>query len=275
MIQVWSKGMPLSGSLEEEKVVCPHCWHGFYTDEGHFISRHPDLFGDPVLGDLENRRFAPHEVQAGRNGEVFDPKGWKMTERACPVCHLQIPPTVLTKRPFFLSVVGAPRSGKTYFLTSMVHGLRKELAKSFGLSLHDSDSHEVRAFLEYEKTLFGASDPTQPVFLQKTQEQGSLYNTVRLDGTDVQLPKPFIFSLRPTEANPLARKISAVVNRNLVLYDNAGESFEFLKEKAGHIRVTQHLAECDAVLFNFDPLQVSDARSRLAACSQDPQVTRL
>lgn len=262
-------------SLNETNVVCPHCWHNFYQDQAVYISRHPDLFGDPVLGEMENRRYPPHEIQVRGNGDAFDPKGWKMNERGCPRCHLQIPPSLLAHRPFFLSVVGSPRSGKTYFLTSMIHFLRKELVQQFGISLHESDSHEVRAFLEYEKMLFGNPDPNQLTFLQKTQEQGGLYNIVRLDETDVQLPKPFIFSLRPTELNPFAEKLKTRTQRNLVLYDNAGESFDLLKEKAAQIRVTQHLAICDAVLFNFDPLQVPDALARLAARSQDPQVTQL
>ncbi len=267
--------MSSQDSLQESKTICPHCWHGFYPDEALFISKHPDLFGDPVAGEAEHRRFAPHEITTGRGDEALDSKGWKMTERACPHCHLQIPQPVLRKRPFFISVVGAPRSGKTYFLTSMVHGLRKDLIRYFGLSLNDSDSHEVKAFLEYEKELFYPSDPMRLTFLHKTQETGSLYNKVLLDGVEVQLPKPFIFTLRPMESHPLAAKLNVKARRNLVLYDNAGESFEFLKEKSGQNRVTQHLSECDAVLFNFDPLQCPDARKRLASVSTDPQVSRL
>jgi hypothetical protein len=267
--------MSTDGLLHESKTVCPHCWHRFYPDEALFISKHPELFGDPVAGETENRRFAPHEISKGSGGEPLDPKGWKMTERACPQCHLQVPLPVLTRRPYFISVVGAPRSGKTYFLTSMVHGLRKDLVRFLGLTLNDSDSHEVKAFLEYEKELFFPSDPNSLTFLHKTQETGSLYNKVILDGVEVQLPKPFIFTLRPMESHPLAAKLKVAAQRNLVLYDNAGESFEFLKEKAGHIRVTQHLSECDAVLFNFDPLQCPDARTRLASVSHDPQVSQM
>ena len=123
------------------------------------------------------------------------------------------------------------------------------------------------------RILFGAADPSQLTALQKTQEQGSLYNVVRLDNVDVQLPKPFIFTLRPTEANPDIAKLGSRLQRNVVLYDNAGESFDFLKEKAGNIRVTQHLSRCHAVLFAYDPLQHPDARVRLANCSRDPKVT--
>lgn len=262
-----------SSPLVQGKATCPHCWETFYADEAMYISRHAELYGDPVLGDHENRRYAPQEIHRDRNGDAQDPKGWKMTERACPNCHLQIPIELLLKPPNFISVVGAPRSGKTYFITSMLHHLRHDLAKYFAMSLQASDSHDVKAFVEYERTLFGAADPSLPTALQKTQEQGALYNIVRLDNVDVQLPKPFIFTLRPTEANPDLAKQGQKIHRNVVLYDNAGESFDFLKEKAGNIRVTQHLSHCDAVLFAYDPLQHPDARVRLANCSRDPQIT--
>lgn len=261
-----------ANSLMESQVVCPHCWHRFYADQAHFISNHAELFGDEVLPN-EQRRFPPHEVQRDRAGNALDPKGMRMTERACPLCHSQIPPDLLTQRAHIVSVVGAPRAGKTYFLTAMLHTLRKELPRYFAYSLHDSDSHSIEAFLEYERTLFYANDPNEPTFLAKTQEAGRLYTVAHLSGMQVQLPKPFIFSLRPTAANLDVAKCGDGLRRNIVLYDNAGESFDLLKEKDGTSRVTQHLSECDAVIFAFDPLQDPEARRHLAAGSRDPQLS--
>src|SRR4051812_37223964 len=113
--------MSVPSSLEQPQVVCPHCWHRFYPDKALYVSRHAELIGDPVAGDFEQRRFARHEIKFGRSGEALDPKGWIMTERACPRCHLQVPRDLLRRPPLFVSVVGAPRSGKSHFLTAMVH----------------------------------------------------------------------------------------------------------------------------------------------------------
>jgi hypothetical protein len=181
-------------SLAEEKVVCPHCWHGFYPDQAHFISSHAELMGDPVAGDFEQMRFAPNQTTRDREGHVLDPKGSRMVDRACPRCHLQVPKDLLQQRPIFLSVVGAPRSGKTYFLTAMIHELRRELSRFLGYALVDADSHDVKAFLQYEASLFFSSDSNALTLLKKTEESGGLYNRVRLDGGEVVLPKPFIFS---------------------------------------------------------------------------------
>ena len=262
--------------LAEKQVICPHCWHRFYTDQAKYISRHRELSDDTILGGGHQRRLAPDEVTRDHEGNVLDPKGWKVCEQACPQCHLQIPNDLLQRRPLFISVVGAPRSGKTYLLTSIIHCLRKELPRHFGYVLEDSDSHEVNAFLKYERDLFAPSDPSKLTQLKKTWEAGALYNTVTIDGLAVQLPKPFIFTLRSTESNPDAAKHRTVLRRNLVLYDNAGESFDFLKEQDARNRVTQHLTCCDAVLFVYDPLQDPDLRTRLAGTTSepDPQLTK-
>ena len=104
--------------LKHHPVVCPHCWHDFHDDEAWYISRHTELQGDAVIADPEAfKRFGPHEVKVERSGVVKDSMGLEMTERACPRCHLQIPVEMLERRPFFVSVAGAPSAGKTYFLT--------------------------------------------------------------------------------------------------------------------------------------------------------------
>lgn len=256
-------------NLIESKVTCPHCWHKFFTDHALYISRHDDLFGDPVLGDVHSR-FSPFEVEKNRDGKILDSKGWEMFERACPKCHLQIPPDLLTEDPKFISIVGAPRSGKTYFLTVMLHQLRKTLAKEFRYTLDLCDSHDKQILVTNEQKLFSAVDPTVPVMLEKTQEQGGdNYNTVKLDGITVQLPKPFLLTLRSTRDQ---RGRSAKSKQtSLVLYDNAGESFYFGKDD-GRNRSTQHLGDSDAVLFVFDPLLEPETRMRLASVSDDPQI---
>src|SRR4051794_12466452 len=204
-------------ALHQSKVTCPHCWHNFYSDEACYISRHPQLYGDSVLGDNENRRYAPHEIKVERSGEALDPMGCKMTERACPHCHLQIPPDLLEKRPYFISLAGCPGSGKTYLLTSMIHLLRKELAQSFSITLNDSDSHEVRAFHDYESALFYPPDPNAPTLLQKTQEYGALYNEVTVNNQTLRLPKPFIFTLQLAATHPSASRRANPASWNLVL----------------------------------------------------------
>ena len=262
----------MSSNLIEEKSVCPHCWHKFYADHACYISEHTELYGDPVLGENALRRFSHLEIKSDRDGNPIDPKGWRMRERACPRCHLQIPLDVLTHRPKFVSIVGAPRSGKTYFLTAMLHYLRHELARYFDHTFEVCDYHDQDLFSRYAQKLFSPANPQEPTLLEKTEREGELYNRVlSLDGAEVILPKPFIFSLQPVgSASGRSPKQSSIV-----LYDNSGESFRFREDDTGKKRFTQHLGESDVVLFAFDLMLHPEARQRLGAISSDPQLTKL
>lgn len=260
----------MNGNLVEKTVVCPHCWNNFHGDHAAYISQHPELYGDPVLGDNVPRRISYLEAKRDREGSVTDPvKGWAMIERACPRCHLQIPRDLLERRPQFISIVGAPNSGKTFFLTAMLHHLREELARYFSLNLEVHDHHDKSIFSRYADKLFHPDDPLKPAKLQKTPLDGDLYDTVELDGASVVLPKPFIFSLRRTDDrdNPGSQEPTS-----FVLYDNAGESFRFEAADDGSRRSTQHLGESETVLFAFDLLLDSSVRHKLKSVSQDPQV---
>lgn len=262
------------GSLEHRAVVCPHCWHDFHDDEAWYISRHPELVGDPVIADPEAfRRFGPHEVTIDRAGIVRDSLGLEMTERACPRCHLQIPVEMLERRPFFVGVAGAPYSGKTYYLTSMLHTLGLQMAQAFKFNFSYCDSHDVRAFKAYDNELFRGR-ANEEAFLGKTLEEMNT-NVVALDGMrQVFLPKPFMFRLVPTQDHPALAAGKAVVDANFVFYDNAGESFD--PDKGYHrqaaYRTTQHLKESSALLFVYDLLQDGHVRDRLSGVCQDPQV---
>lgn len=255
--------------LVETTIACPHCWKRFHGDQAWYISSHSKLIGDPVLGAVQ-KRYAPAEAHHKAN-QVLDEEGWEMVQRACPRCHLQVPDHMLTSRPRFISIAGAPRSGKTYFLTMMLHQLKKSLSQQFNYTLGHSDSHEKRMAVDYEEKLFSSTDATQPVMLPKTETAGDhLYNMVHLNGVDVQLPKPFMLTVRKTIAGANAR--TQTLSEGIVLYDNAGESFRVDAEDSGKQRSTQHLSESDAVLFTYDPLLEAETRNRLAEFSDDPQV---
>ncbi len=258
--------------LVEPKVTCPNCWYDFYGTDAMYISQHPELKGDSVLGDYAPQRLTPYEIDRDRDGHPLDTKGWTIFDRACPRCHLQIPVDLLEERPKFVSIVGAPRSGKTYFLNVMLHNLSKILARQFSYSLNICDSHDKELFAKNEQKLFFATDPREPVMLDKTQEEGAeLYNNVKLDGVNVQLPKPFVFTLKHIPGNTLRRDHENQLS--VVIYDNAGESFFFNRANDGQNRSTQHLGESDAVLFAYDLLLAPEALSRLRSISNDPQLS--
>ena len=106
-----------------QQVTCPHCWHKFPPEDIFWISSHPDLDSDPICGSGSQLRFQP--TQFSLRGQAIDERGDECKDLACPQCHLGICRSLLEMEPLFISILGAPGSGKSSFLTSMVRQLEK------------------------------------------------------------------------------------------------------------------------------------------------------
>jgi len=239
-----------------EWVVCPNCWQRFDPSDVLFVARHQDLVGDPIAGSESYQRFRPSRFTL--EGAAIDPGGLPCDRIACPRCHIELARSLLELRPLYLSLVGAPASGKSYLLASMTWKLRQHLPE-LGLTLNDADPELNQRIHEYEQTLFLNADPSEPVAIQKTETDGAyLYWKVNFDGQEQLLPRSFQFAL--------ARNGSARVAYTLVLYDNAGEHF-LPGQDATRTPVTRHLSSSGAILFLFDPLQDPRIRQKCGADS--------
>lgn len=249
-------------------IICPHCWHRFEISDFLFIARHQSLVGDPILGEDAQQRFLPSRFTA--EGNAIDAMGMSCPDMACPYCHLRIPQAAREMPPLFLSIVGATASGKTYFLTSMTWELRNVLSRDFAISFTDTDAVNNQTINDFEETVFLNPDQNTPVALRKTELQGDLYNQIRLNNMMINLPRPFMFTITPTEHHPQFKERFAELSRTLVLYDNAGEHFEPGMEQADN-PTTQHLLHSDSFFFLFDPTKDVRFRRRITG-SNDYQL---
>ena len=250
-------------------IVCPHCWHHFEVEDFLFIARHQSLVGDPVLGADAQQRFLQSRFTP--EGNAIDSAGMSCPDMACPRCHLRIPQPASEMPPLFISIVGATASGKSYFLTSMIWFLRSIMPKEFAVSFTDTDAISNQILNDFEETLFLPSDPDELVALRKTELQGELYNQVLINGMLINLPKPFMFSLNPTEHHPDYERVRMKMSRTLVVYDNAGEHFEPGMDSVDN-PTTQHLLQSDTIFFLYDPTK--DIRFRSKLTGKDPQIAR-
>jgi len=216
-------------------------------------------------------RFMPSRFAV--SGEAIDALGSRCQSLACPKCHLSIPSVLLEHKSRILSIVGTPSSGKSYFLTSSSWHLRQALARSFAIAISDADPVANSTLTSNEQQLFLQDDPSQLVYLEKTQLEGKQYDSVQLEpGQTTLLPQPYIFTIRPTKNHINghgARKLTEV----LCLYDNAGEHFLPGSESVLS-PTTQHLARSKNLLYVFDPTQDVRFRARLKGQSCDPQLDR-
>ncbi|MDD3468734.1 MAG: hypothetical protein PHE53_01995 [Thermoguttaceae bacterium] len=233
------------------KITCPHCWEIFSTDQTLYVSQHPELLGDPRLGPNAPLRFLPSRFRV--DGAALDPNGFPSLQLACPCCHLAIPRSLFEMPSIFFSMIGAPGSGKSYFLAAMTWRLRQLLPQLFHLHLTDADPQVNLRLQEYESQQFLNPDPNCVVQLAKTETYGDLYDAVVREDQTIYYLRPFLFSLVPDRQHPLGEEAWRVA-RTLYLYDNAGESFLPGEDRAT-TPVTRHLALSKVIFVLFDPTQ--------------------
>jgi hypothetical protein len=255
------------------RVTCPHCWHQYAPEDSVWISSdHKSLRGDPIAGQDAPRRFSAERFDV--QGNAIDAREQRAQGLACPRCHLEVPRALYEYKPFFVSIVGAPGSGKSFFLPAMTWFLRSSLPEKCGVSFQDADPRLNVRLHEYETTLFLNTDRETPVTIKKTELQGEreLVDKVILGNEDVELLRPFVFRLEPTSSHPLRGRIASEA-RAICMYDNAGEHFLAAAE-GKYSRLTNHLEHCDLTLFLFDATMHARFRQAARSVSQDPQWTR-
>ncbi len=251
-----------------QKVTCPHCWNSFAPEDSLWIAEHPDVTGDAKLGPDAARRFLPTRLTI--EGDALDEAGYRTSRLACPECHLEVPRALYQIMPVFFSIMGAPTSGKSYFLASMTWKMRQMLPSHFAVSMNDADAAANARLHEYEELQFLNPNPEQLVAIRKTEAQGHLYNMVNMGNHSVTLPRPFMFTMQPLSKH-VHYKQAKRISRVLCLYDNAGESFLPGNDSARDPS-TRHLALSRCLFFLFDPTQDPRFRRACQGKSDDPQM---
>ena len=255
------------------RVICAHCWSQYPPENTLWISSERDSErGDTKLGPDAPRRFAAERFDVQGNAlDASGKDGGRAQGLACPNCHLEVPRVLYEYKPFFVSIIGAPSSGKSFFLPAMTWYLRSNMPEKFAVNFQDADPRLNIRLHSYEETLFLNPDRDSVVTIAKTIEKmdENLYDEVMLGSEIILYPRPFVFRMEPTAAHPKANKISAIA-RSVCMYDNAGESFLAAAPVASS-RLTDHLEHCDLTLFLFDPTQHPRFREVAKDKSNDPQ----
>ena len=239
--------------------LCPVCWLRFDAGDVMSIASHPDLMGDPVLGRHEMKRF--FATQFNTRGQALDEKGMPCMHLACPHCRHKLPPRFLVLNSLIFSIIGAPSSGKSYFLATFIHEMAYKVAPEFGFAWRDADPTGNSQLNDVSNRLFSADSPEQ-AYLSKTDLEGALYEDFYRHGRMVKLPKPFIFNV--SKPNSRTEPLS------LVFYDNAGEHFEPGRNNEDSPGA-MHVAVASGLFFLFDPTTCQKFR-HIITHHEDPQL---
>lgn len=244
---------------EYGEFTCPVCWFKFDRGDVMSIAVHASLRGDPQLGEDHMQRF--HATRFNDRSQALDAMGIPSADLACPHCRRKLPPGFLDVPHHIFSIVGAPSSGKSYYLSVLIKTLQSCLFQNFGINFRDADPSENVILTQMKSQLFSSATP-QEALLAKTELEGSLYESLPRLGRKVRLPKPFVFKISHPKL--------ADSDFSVVFYDNAGEHFEPTRNSADSPGA-QHIAVASGIFFLFDPLHNAEFRQRLDGVV-DPQL---
>ncbi len=251
-----------AGTADKGAHVCPVCWLHFDAGDALSIAVHEALHGDPVLGAESMLRF--HPTRFNDVGQAIDPMGLVCTELACPHCRRRLPPGFLELPHKIFSLIGAPSSGKSYFLSVLTKVLHDNLPRDFNLVFKDGDPSGNMLLNQMRNKLFSGATPEECV-LGKTAMEGATYEKINRFGNRVAMPLPFIYRLGH---DAQGRATDSAV----VFYDNAGEHFEpglDMNESPGAL----HVVSSAGIFFLYDPTSSPVFRKKLADV-QDPQLSQ-
>jgi len=226
-------------------ITCPFCWRSFNLEDLKFIAQHNDLDGDLVLGYGFKKRFIPNRFTP--DGNAIDIGGVVCEKRACPICHNHLVNSYFEFEPMFLSLVGAPNSGKSVFLPCMLKYLKERLRADFSIGFVDADGEQNSWISAYENNIFNLG-----ILPEKTSLSvgASSYHEVKINGMNVLLTNPAIFALRDERAQ--RDFFTKEINKILVMHDNAGEHY-LPGQDSAETPGTRHLKHSEAIMFVFDP----------------------
>ncbi|MCL1843680.1 MAG: hypothetical protein FWF79_07695 [Defluviitaleaceae bacterium] len=232
------------------ELVCLYCFRNFTHDRVMFRALEPlDAEGYRARYDdvLDEYRARFHMDTAGEIPVALDPdefsevnKGYFRgvlsslnddygnitTRRICPFCHNDIPASAGFAPGTIISVVGASQSGKSVYLTSLIHTLKTITPRNFPIFCTPINNEMGRKFkYEYEDPLIEHGILLDPTQKEKQQE-------------------PFIFTFSfADETKP---------EINIAFFDVAGEGMvdtAYMDIYAAHIR------NSSGIMFLVDPLQ--------------------
>jgi hypothetical protein len=244
-------------TTNKRNLICPICWLRFSPDEIMHIATHPELVGDPVLGEDAPQRFLATSID--ESNRALDSKGMPCTDIACPHCRCELPMEFPDTSSRIVSIVGDTAAGMSTYLAVLAKILPATLFRELNVVMQDAHPNNRNDRLNgLKNTLFNAKSPGEALIC-KTELEGQMYQRViRLERV-VYLPVPFIYSL----ANLHSKK-----RELLVFYDNTGLHFQ------PHININvqpgaNHIAVAAGTIFLFDPFQSLEFRALMKESSDD------
>jgi hypothetical protein len=178
--------------------------------------------------------------------------GGESTIRICPICHSRLPAHFGHVRSHLIVPIGAKESGKTVFMTVLIHELMNQTGAQLNAAIAGADDDTRQRFrASYERPLFRDAQMLNP-----TLKAGAQANP------------PLVFRFINESSGRSARNgqgASRVLRTRgpqhtlLSFFDTAGEDLRSEQVMEQNVR---YLQAADSIILLLDPLQMPGARER-------------
>ncbi len=245
------------------RLYCPYCYGPFQEREIWFRcsgrigpkGTRCAVDGDPILRARTGFSAAlPPAFDAdGRQLAARCPTcEAESSTRICPACHMQLPVHFGKVSSKLIALVGAKESGKTVYMTVLVHELMHRVGEDLNASISGADDETRRRF---------ASDYELPLY----QKKQLLASTTTAAATN---RAPLLFRFTSETRSRLGRHGLGDPRRTLLsFFDTAGEDLRSAKSVEENVH---YLSAADGVLLLLDPLQMRGARDLAAPGTKLP-----
>ncbi|MEU9717191.1 hypothetical protein [Streptomyces sp. NPDC047976] len=236
-----------------KRLTCPYCYEGFTLREIRFrcnsrlsktgkqCARRRDQVLDQRKGPRRSHDLGPDFAADGRKPTAVCPDcDGESTYRICPVCHSELPVQFGMVDNRLIAMVGPKASGKTVYMTVLLHELRHRVGEAYGAALMGTDDTTMRRYSsEYEDRLY---------------RDNQMFPGTQTASTTLNQVDPLVFRFGLRRRTLLGERPQHTV---LSFFDTAGEDFSSRESVELN---TRYLANADGIVLLLDPLQMPGAR---------------
>ena len=241
-------------------IYCPYCYSSFTERQIEFrCTGRPSRSGrkcEPLVDQLLLSRtgyraaLPPVFVADGRSTKAECSECTsETTTRICPACHSTLPVHFGKVNSRLIALVGAKETGKTVFMTVLVHELMNRVGSRFDAAMSGADDKTRARFAgDYERPLY------------RDSQMLATTTTAGLTGRE-----PLVFRFTTEER----RRIGAASPQHTLLsfFDTAGEDLTSQQSVEENAR---YLSAADGIVLLLDPLQMRGARDLVSAGTRLP-----
>jgi GTPase SAR1 family protein len=233
-------------------LVCPYCYNAFAEREIKFRCTGRPGNADRRCPVRRDEHLLTWLGQATPLPPAFDGDGRKLrarcpdcrgetSRRICPHCHSRLPVHFGKVDGRLIAMIGAKQSGKTVYMTVLIHELMHRVGRALDAAVVGSDDETRRSFdRDYDRRLYtehSLPDTTRPVAARSQR-------------------LPLVFRLTVRRRQLLRSREKHTI---LSFLDTAGEDLTTSESVDLNVR---YLSNADGIILLLDPLQLPGARGQ-------------